>query len=88
MCECCNDARTWPGTVAARQFSEGCPHCGARLIWSIQRLPIAKSDASRRCKAMLVVWVANGFPEAEIRRLAKLADMPLAPLVQLRKRGG
>ena len=76
-CECCNNYRTWPGTTAARTHSEGCLPCGARLIWAIQRLPIAKSAASARCKAVLAAWMARGHSEAEIRRLAKLPEAPL-----------
>ena len=85
MCPCCEDARKWPGTVAARTFSEGCQHCGARLIWSIQRLAIAKSEASARCKAALAVWMGKGFPEAELRRLAKMSDPPLEPIAPAKR---
>ncbi len=76
-CECCNSYRDWPGTTAARTHSEGCLPCGARLIWAIQRLPIAKSEASARCKVVLAAWMARGHSEAEIRRLAKLPEAPL-----------
>lgn len=76
-CPCCKDFLDLPGTVRARTHSEGCVWCGARLIWSIQRLPIAKSEASARCKAVLGWWMARGHPEAEIRRLAKLEEAPV-----------
>lgn len=85
-CPCCKDARDWPGTVAATMHSEGCLYCGARAIWRIQRMQIAKSIAVARCRSALAVWISKGFPEAEIRRLAKLADMPLAP-IEPTKRG-
>lgn len=86
-CPCCQNARDWPGTTAARTFSHGCLYCGARLIWSIQRLPIARSEASARCKAMLGYWVGDGFSEAEIRRLAKLPEAPLEPLAKVSDKG-
>ena len=91
MCPCCQDYRDYPGTTAARTHSEGCLWCGARLIRSIQRLSIAKSEASARCKAVLAAWMARGHSEIEIRRLVKLDEAPLQPLPELsdvpRKRG-
>ena len=52
-------------------------------MWAIQRLPIAKSAASDRCKAVLAAWMARGHSEAEIRRLVKLDEVPLEPLPEL-----
>lgn len=79
ICPCCKDFREWPGTVAAQQHSEGCLYCGSRAIWRIQRMAIARSVAAARCRGVLAVWMKKGFPEAELRRLAKLPDPPLAP---------
>lgn len=90
MCSCCEIARLVPTYPV---HCPSCAPCGGRLIRAIQRLPIAKSEAAARCRAMLAVWVAHGHAEIEIRRLAKLADAPLAPLAPVlseppRKRGG
>jgi len=83
-CECCQSARTNP------QYSVHCPSClpcGARLIQNIQRLPIARSIASARCKTVLADWVAHGHSEIEIRRIAKADAVPLQPEVIPRKKG-
>ena len=60
------------------QHCPSCLHCGARLIQRIMKLPIARSAASERARAMLKVWTDYGHPEIEIRRLVKLKTPPLA----------
>ena len=80
MCHCCNDAREAP--QHHRFFAEGCLHCAARRIQFIQRtLRLAPSVTRDRCRAALADAVANGLPELEIRRMAKLAEWQLADLV-------
>jgi hypothetical protein len=86
-CQCCSDFREWPGTVAARRHSEGCLYCGARAIWRIQRMQIARSIAADRCRGVLAAWMKKGFAEAELRRLAKLPEPPLAPELEPAQRG-
>jgi hypothetical protein len=74
-CDCCETARHSP------TYSVHCPSClpcGARLIQNLMRLPIARSEASARARAMLKVWTDYGHPEIEIRRLVKLKTPPLA----------
>ena len=76
VCDCCEKARSAP------LYAVHCPrclHCGARLIRNILRLPIARSEAKERAKAMLKVWTDAGHSETEIRRLLKLEAVPLAP---------
>ena len=78
MCHRCNDAREAP--QHHRFFAEGCLHCAARRIQFIQRtLRLAPSVTRDRCRAALADAVANGLPELEIRRMAKLAAWQLAP---------
>ena len=80
MCHCCNDAREAP--QHHRFFAEGCLHCAARRIQFIQRtLRLAPSVTRDRCRAALADAVANGLPELEIRRMAKLAEWQVAELV-------
>lgn len=80
MCHCCNDARDAP--QHHRFFAEGCLHCAARRIQYLQRtLRLAPSVTRDRCRAALADAVANGLPELEIRRMAKLAEWALADLV-------
>ena len=76
MCHCCNDARDAP--QHHRFFAEGCLHCAARRIQFIQRtLRLAPSVTRDRCRAALADAVANGLPELEIRRMAKLPEWQL-----------
>ena len=76
MCHCCNDAR--PDPASYRLFAEGCLHCAARRIQFIQRrLNLALDDKRNRCRAALADAVANGLPELEIRRMAKLPERQL-----------
>ena len=76
MCRCCNDAREAP--QHHRFFAEGCLHCAARRIQYLQRtLRLAPSVTRDRCRAALADAVANGLPELEIRRMAKLAEWQL-----------
>ena len=85
MCQCCDRTRAGP---AYSDHDPLCLHCGARLIWRIQRLPVAREDKIRRCRQVLADWMAHGHSEAEIRRLAKLDEMPIAELsTEPRKRG-
>ena len=80
MCHCCNDARDAP--QHHRFFAEGCLHCAARRIQFIQRtLRLAPSVTRDRCRAALADAVANGLPELEIRRMAKLPEWQVAELV-------
>lgn len=76
MCECCDRARGWARHPV---HCPTCLPCGARLIQSIQRLPIPREAKIDRCRKVLADWMAHGHSEAEIRRLAKLEAMPLAP---------
>ena len=76
MCHCCNDAREAP--QHHRFFAEGCLPCAARRIQYLQRtLRLAPSVTRDRCRAALADAVANGLPELEIRRMAKLAEWQL-----------
>ena len=78
MCHCCNDAR--PDPASYRLFAEGCLPCAARRIQFIQRtLRLAPSVTRDRCRAALADAVANGLPELEIRRMAKLAEWQVTP---------
>ena len=76
MCHCCNDARPVPASY--RFFAEGCLHCAARRIQFIQRrLNLAPDDKRNRCRTALADAMANGLPELEIRRMAKLPEWQL-----------
>ena len=78
MCHCCDDAR--PDPASYRLFAEGCLHCAARRIQFIQRtLRLAPSVTRDRCRAALADAVANGLPELEIRRMAKLPEWQVMP---------
>ena len=78
MCHCCNDARDAP--QHHRFFAEGCLPCAARRIQYLQRtLRLAPSVTRDRCRAALADAVANGLPELEIRRMAKLPEWQVAP---------
>ena len=78
MCHCCNDAREAP--QHHRFFAEGCFPCAVRRIQFIQRtLRLAPSVTRDRCRAALADAVANGLPELEIRRMAKLAEWQVTP---------
>lgn len=80
MCHCCNGARDAP--QHHRLFAERCLHCAARRIQFLQRtLRLAPSVTRDRCRAALADAVANGLPELEIRRMAKLAEWQVAELV-------
>ena len=59
-----------------------CVYCGARLIWRIQRFQIPRQEKIDRCRRALKVWTDYGHSETEIRRLAKLPEIPLAPIEQ------
>ena len=84
MCHCCNDARDAP--QHHRFFAEGCLHCAARRIQFIQRtLRLAPSVTRDRCRAALADAVANGLPELEIRRMAKLPEWQVAELVAVQE---
>lgn len=78
MCHCCNDARPDPSSY--RFFADGCLHCAARRIQYLQRtLRLAPSVTRDRCRAALADAVANGLPELEIRRMAKLPEWQVTP---------
>jgi hypothetical protein len=76
MCECCDRTRVGPDHA---WFDPLCLHCGARLIWKIQRKQITRDERVSRCRAVLQDWMKYGHSEAEIRRLVKLDEMPVAP---------
>ena len=79
-CEACNEARSAPESY--RMFADYCLHCAARRIQFIQRtLRLAPSVTRDRCRAALADAVANGLPELEIRRMAKLPEWQVAELV-------
>ena len=76
MCECCNEAQDDP--ASHRFFADGCLYCAARRIQFIQRrLNLAPDDKRNRCRKALADAMANGLPELEIRRMAKLAEWQL-----------
>lgn len=75
-CECCQRAGEGP---AYSLHCPSCLHCGARLIWKIQRLMIPQDERRARCRAVLQDWLQYGHNEMEIRRLAKLDSLPLEP---------
>ena len=75
-CGCCQRSKEGPGYT---MFDPACHFCGARLIWRIQRLQIMREDKIRRCRVVLADWMTHGHSEMEIRRLAKLDAVPLAP---------
>lgn len=78
MCHSCNDAR--PDPASYRFFADGCLYCAARRIQYIQRrLNLAPDDKRTRCRTALAQAMELGLPEAEIRRMAKLAAWQLAP---------
>ena len=78
MCRCCNDAR--PDPASYRLFAEGCLHCAARRIQFIQRrLNLAPDVKRNRCRTALADAMANGLPELEIRRMAKLPEWQVMP---------
>lgn len=78
MCHCCNDAREAP--QHHRFFADGCLPCAARRIQYLQRtLRLAPSVTRDRCRAALADAVANGLPELEIRRMAKLPEWQVMP---------
>ena len=80
MCECCNEARSAPESY--RMFADYCLYCAARRIQYLQRtLRLAPSVTRDRCRAALADAVANGLPELEIRRMAKLPEWQVAELV-------
>lgn len=48
-----------------------CLFCGARLIQQIGLLPISKSEATERRRAVLADWVKQGHAEEDLRALVK-----------------
>lgn len=88
-CECCQAARETAGLW--NQFTPLCLWCGARLIQRIGKLAIAQSESVERRRTVLADWMKAGHPEDELRRLAGLKGLPLAPLPSCdrqRKAGG
>lgn len=74
-CQCCE--RTKVGQ-AYPSHDPLCLHCGARLIWRIQRLlQRPREERIARCRQALADWMAHGHAEMEIRRLAKMEKMPI-----------
>ena len=61
-------------------FADYCLYCAARRIQYIQRrLNLAPDDKRNRCRTALAQAMELGLPEAEIRRMAKLAAWQVAP---------
>ena len=85
MCPCCEDARKWPGTVAARRYVTSCLWCGARYIRLIPTMPIGRTEAAEWRRRVLARWKAAGHPEDELRRLAKMGELPLEPIVPAKR---
>lgn len=79
-CTNCENARNWPGTVAARTYTPACLYCGARLIQALGKLRRPREEIAERRRKVLADWMAHGHSEAELRRLAKLEALPLAEL--------
>lgn len=80
MCEACNEARGAPQYSA--MFAGWCLHCAARRIQYIQRRLNLAPEATRiRCRKALADALELGLPEADIRRMAKLPEWQLAPLL-------
>lgn len=71
-------------------YTPACIWCGARLIQSLGRKSRPREEIVERRRTVLADWMAHGHSEAELRRLAKLDALPLAPelLDEPRKRGG
>lgn len=69
-CPCCQAAHETEG-MATLYNSRQCKYCAARLIKRISQLPIAKSEATARMRAVLADAVTWGHSEAEIRALVK-----------------
>lgn len=84
-CECCDASRETSGLWP--HFTPACLWCGARLIQRIGRMPIPAIAARPRQRAVLDDWVAYGHADAELRRLAKLDELPLAPVELIKKKG-
>lgn len=84
-CECCQNTRNWPGTIAAKQYQENCLWCGARYIQRIPKFgmvdgrPLTRDESIAERRRVLEIWVKWGHSELEIRRLAKLDALPLEP---------
>lgn len=79
-CQCCQDAKLWPGTVAARTFTPACIWCGARkikLIGTYRSRP--REEIVARKRATLQLWMQHGHNEFEIRRLVALDALPYEP---------
>jgi len=75
-CDCCENSRAGPEYP---MHDPSCIYCGARLIWKIQRKPIGREEAMARCRKVLQDWLHYGHSEAELRKLAKLEALPVAP---------
>ena len=71
---------TRPGQLPA--ICRGLPALRGRRIQYLQRtLRLAPSVTRDRCRAALADAVANGLPELEVRRMAKLPEWQVAELV-------
>lgn len=82
MCTPCNRARLDPGHT---MHCPSCLWCGARAIQRLGKMAIPVSDSNRRRRATLAEWVSFGHNESELRRLAKLDALPLAPMSETKK---
>lgn len=85
-CECCEAARQWPGTRAARQYDPSCLWCGARYIRMLSGHPVGPGAVREWRRKILATWTALGHAEAQLRELAAADALPLDP--QPWRRGG
>jgi hypothetical protein len=81
-CQDCSAARETSGLW--RLFDPKCLHCGARLIQQIGQLPIPPSDITRRRRAVLADWIAQGHAEKDIRELVR-GPLALEPVTKSAK---
>lgn len=83
-CTSCQAARETQGLWP--QFDRlKCQFCAARLIQQIGKLPIGNDVITARRRAVLASAVAFGHSETEIRRLAKLTELALEPVLEKAK---
>lgn len=91
-CQCCKDARDWPGTVAARRYVQNCIWCGARYIKLVPKngrtrdgRPFTRDEAVAERRRIMQLWTSPpwGHSEAEIRRLVQSDELPLEPAPEI-----
>ena len=82
-CTSCQASRETNGLW--HTFDPACAFCGARLIQKIGRLQLSATESTARKRAVLADWMALGHSELQIRALAKLKELALAPAEATRK---